>query len=348
MNAPAAWREMLTQAGACLESGRVVHFGNATAGSSRAALEGNILVDLSHLALIEISGEDAENFLGSQLSSDVLALTAHQSQLSSWCSAQGRVLALLRLYRTPAAYCFLMPAELLEVTLKRLRMFVLRLRVKIEDISAQYVRLGLSGPRVAERLGAVVGQAPAESNAVSTTTRGALLRLPGTPPRFIYVGEAKEAIMIWDKLAADARPAGAGAWTLLDIEAGLPQVYAATRDEFVPQTLNLDALGAVSFSKGCYPGQEIVARLKYRGHVKQRLYPGRAQTDQLPERGEKIMVTGQEAHAGRVVDAAPHPDGGVALLAVLNIELAQSTELHLGTSSGPPCRFTMPPYPFND
>jgi folate-binding protein YgfZ len=335
MNTPALWQERLTQTG-------------NPAADANAMSDGNIMVDLTHLALVEVSGVDAEKFLASQLTSDVLALTAHQSQLSAWCSAQGRVLALLRLYRTPSAYRLLLPVELVEPTLKRLRMYVLRSRVKMEDISAQYVRLGLSGPKIAEQLGTIAGQVPVEPNAISTTVSGVLLRLPGATPRFIYVGEAEEAIMIWDKLTANTQSSGASAWTLLNIEACLPQVYAATRDEFVPQTLNLDVLGAISFNKGCYPGQEIVARLKYRGHVKQRLYPGRAQTDQLPERGSKIMVTGQEAHAGRVVDTAIHPDGGVALLAVLNIELAQSQELHLGTPTGPACRFTMPPYSLND
>ncbi|HTT07792.1 MAG TPA: folate-binding protein [Gammaproteobacteria bacterium] len=320
----------------------------APSAEASAASGRNSMVDLSHLALVEVSGEDAEKFLASQLTNDVPALTAHQTQLSAWCSAQGRVLALLRMYRTPSSYRMLLPADLAEETMKRLRMFVLRAKVKIEDLSPRYVRLGLSGPKAAECLGMVVGQVPTELNAANTTYNGTLLRLPGAVPRFIFVGEAGEAGMIWDKLATDARPAGADSWTLLDIEAGQPQVYAATRDEFIPQTLNLDVLGAVSFSKGCYPGQEIVARLKYRGRLKQRLYPGRAQTDRLPERGGKIVVRGQEAHVGRVVDVAAHPEGGIALLAVLNMESAQSAELHLNTPDGPACRFTMPPYPINE
>ncbi len=347
MNAPATWRERLSAAGARLENGRVAHFGDAVA-ESRAALEGNVMADLSHLALIEVGGDDGEKFLAAQLTSDVLALTPQRTQLSAWCSARGRVLALFRVYRTPTSHRLLLPAELVEITLKRLRTFVLRARVTFEDISSQFVRLGLSGPKAAERLGAVTARVPAESDAAGITRHGVVMRLPGARPRFIYVGAAGEADMIWGELAADVRPVGACAWKLLDIEAGLPQVYAATRDEFIPQTLNLDALGAISFSKGCYPGQEIVARLKYRGRLKQRLYPGRAQTDQLPEHGAKIMVTGQEAHAGRIVDAASHPDGGAALLAVLNIEAAQGTELHLNTFDGPRCRFTMPPYPIDE
>ena len=244
-------------------------------------------VALTDYATIHVHGEDAGAFLQSQLSSDVMAVTPEQGQLSAWHDPKGRVLAVLTVMPVPDGYLLALPASLAETVSRRLKMFVLRARVGIGP-----------GPAVAGLPG---GPAPFSGRAASTDWAAesrdgtVAVRLPG-----------EERWLVAGPLAGTAETdAGAReAWELEAVRAGLPEVYPATSGAFVAQMVNLDALGGVSFTKGCFPGQEIIARAHYLGRVKRGMRRFRAE-GAPPQPGEALSGDA----SGSVVRAASAQDG---------------------------------------
>lgn len=338
-----SWKTHLEQQGAVFEADTVTDFGNAQA-ETNAATERLILADLSHLGMITAQGADATDFLQGQLSNDVRQVDASHSQITAYCNPKGRLLASFRLFMRDDAYCLSLPAALLEPTLKRLRMFVLRSQVTLEDGSDTLVTFGYAGPNADTALAsAMQGAVPEEPDAVTQNGELTVIRLPGSQPRFEIHGPAEAAIALWETLRAEAQPVGMGAWALLDILAGIPNIYPGTVDAFIPQMVNLQAIGGVSFKKGCYPGQEIVARTQYLGKLKRRMYRAHVQADHFPQPGEDIYTGGDTQSAGRIVSAQAAPEGGYELLAVLQIASAES-ELHLGSIDGPTLTLHELPY----
>jgi folate-binding protein YgfZ len=330
------WRSFLTDRGAVLDQDRVAHFGRP-GEERRAAVSGNVLVDLSDLALIRARGAEALSFLNTQLSNDLLKLDAERSLLAAWCNAKGRAIAVFRVFRRGDDCLLQLPAEIRDDVLERLRRFVLRAKVVLESADEELVRIGVAGPRAPSLVRAAAGFVPGVSDACLTRHEVTVLRLPGPHARFEIVAPVHAAKALWLEVARHAVPAGAETWTWFDILAGLPQVYAATREQFVPQMLNLDLIGGVSFDKGCYPGQEIVARLHHRGGLKQRLYRARVQVCAAPPPpGTPVYaadLAGQPA--GAVVSAASSPQGGCDLLAVIQIQSVEhGHRLHLGPEQG--------------
>jgi hypothetical protein len=220
-------------------------------------------------------------------------------------------------------------------------MFVLRSRVTVADASDDSVRLGIGGPRATAAIGAALGAAPAIGK-VSLFGEIAVAALPG--PRYAITVAPGAAASCWDRLRSVGVPAGFAAWQWLTIRAGVPIITPSTADLFVPQAANWDALGGISFQKGCYAGQEIVARTQYLGRLKERLVL--AHFDGTPPAaGERLYSAefGDQA-CGTVVNAAAAPDGG-DLLAVLQLAAAESGDLHLGALDGMPLNLQALPYP---
>lgn len=315
------WRSFLTDQGAVFEQDRVAHFGHP-GEERRAAVAGNVLVDLCDLALIRARGTEARSFLNAQLSNDLLQLDAERSLLAAWCNAQGRVIAIFRVFRRGEDWLLQLPAEIRDDVLARLRRFVLRAKVVLESVDEELVRIGVAGPQAASLVQAAAGFVPGAPEACLTRHEVTLLRLPGPHIRIEIVAPVPAAKALWRELARHALPAGAETWTWFDILAGLPQVYAATREQFVPQMLNLDRIGGVSFDKGCYPGQEIVARLHHRGGLKQRLYRARVPLCPAPPSpGTPIYAADlADQPAGAVVSVAVGPQGDCNLLAVIRVQ----------------------------
>ena len=334
------WTEFLRSNGATIHGTCVMTFGDGNR-ELLAARNGAILAPLSKFGLLSITGEDAAAFLHSQLSSDVNALLVSQAQYASYCSAKGRVLANFLLWREPAGYSALLSRDLLESMRKRLAMFVLRSKVKIEDASEQRVVLGISaGHKAVEHCW---GPVQHEALAVSITEAGAIVSLG--EGRYIATVETAGAEAAWTQLAADLTPAGEPAWNWLDVRAGIPWVSAATQDQFIPQMANLDLIGAVNFRKGCYPGQEIVARTQYLGKLKRRMFRFHVESDAIPVVGSDLFsatISGQSC--GNVINSAAAPDGGFDLLAVTQIEAAHASILHLGSIDGPAMNMLDLPY----
>ncbi len=336
------WQQFLETQGARIASGRVTDFGDPAA-ERQAAAQGEVIADLSHYGLIRVSGEDAREFLQNQFGNDVNAVSDSQAQLSSYSNAKGRMLAIFHLFLRDGDYFLVLPADILDATLKRLRMFVLRSQVNLEEASDALARFGLAGARASTLLADTVGSVPERDWQVRHQDGLSVLRLPGPPPRFEIHGPAEAVVALWQRLARQATPVGAAVWTWLNIRAGLPDLHAETVEAFVPQMANLEALDAISFKKGCYPGQEVVARMHYLGKLKRRMYLAHADTAELPAPGSAVFAEGEDQAAGKVVEAAPAPAGGVDLLMVVQIASAKNP-LHLGAPAGPALTLEALPY----
>jgi len=299
-----------------------------------AAVSGTVIAPLAHLGAIRASGAEAESFLQNQLSNDARLLGTSQAQLASYNSAKGRVLDLFVLRREADTILLETRRDTLPATLKRLRMFVLRSKVVLEDCGNDYAAFGLAGAQAADYLLQAGLPVPAQDWGWLLTDGVTVLRRPGVTARYSVHAPAEVLGPLWQQLTQQARPVGSSAWRLLDILAGLPSIRPETADHFVAQMLNLDRLGAISFSKGCYPGQEIVARMHYLGNLKRRMFLCRVDSAEAAP-GTAIHAADGEAQAiGEVVDTAPHPPAGSALLAVLQLSHATDTQLRLGAADG--------------
>lgn len=273
-------------------------------------------VRLAERSLILAHGHDTRDFLQGQLSCDLRRLSPTQTLLGSYNSAKGRVLAIVRVSLPTEDMSWPLPPHsvlleldraVLDATLKRLRMFVLRAKVWLEDASD---RLELQGV-----IGTPAGIAADLPPLGCQRWQGALaIREPGTAPRHTLIAPVGDAGLS----GADAGAETAAQWQYLRMEAGLPALCAQTQDVHVAQMLNLDRLGAIAFNKGCYAGQEIIARLHYRGGLKRRLFLCDCAGDP-PAPGTQVRDA-QDTEAGDVVEAVAAPDGGAQVLAVLRLD----------------------------
>ncbi|HRD88036.1 MAG: folate-binding protein YgfZ [Candidatus Accumulibacter sp.] len=326
----ANWQEFLRASGARVDRDQVADFGDAAAELA-AAREATIIAPLSHLGLLELRGPDAASFLHNQLTSDVRHLADDRAQHSAWCSAKGRMLASFLLLHCGSDYILQLSADLLPFIHKRLSMFVLRSRLSISDCSGERQLIGIAGPQAESALlsaGLPVPPAPLD---VAATGASLIVRLDDR--RFELITSLDTASDLWRQLQAQARPAGTAAWQWLDIQAGVPLINEQTREEFVPQMAGLDQLGAVSFRKGCYPGQEIVARTQYLGKVKRHLY--RAHCASPMTAGQAIYSASSPQQAcGIIANAAAAPAGGHDALAIIQESFAAAGGLQLGNPGG--------------
>lgn len=346
------WNAFLESAGAeWAADGSVGHFGNANR-ELQISTTGDVFCDLSHLGLISAHGDDTRSFLQGQLTNDTQAIDEKHSHLTAYCNPKGRMLALMRLFQRENTFYLSLPRDVLEDTLKRLRMFVLRAQVTMEDASDALVRIGVSGPNAEKRIHEAVGPIPSEPNQVSQVKGITVVRLPGFNKidRFEIHGELDAMQQVWNDLNVDAAPVGADVWKLLEVMALQPTVYQATKEAFVPQMANLERVNGVSFTKGCYTGQEIVARMQYLGQLKRRMYPAYVKTasGQSIQPGDKLFVAGKEQATGEVVEAAPHPDDGYALSGVMRIAAYEEGDVRLGAPDGPALQFLDLPYTLAD
>ena len=338
-----AWHDFLRERGARIETDTISHFGDAAA-ESRATRDGGIVAPLSHLGLIACSGEDAQTFLHGQLSNDVKQLTPERSEYAAYCSAKGRMLANFLLWREDQTYCLELARSLLPAVQKRLGMFVLRAKVKLVDVSESLPVLGLAGNAAVIVLREIFPTLPQQAHqVVHDPANGTLIALPGG--RFQLIAGLESAKRLWDKLAALLRPVGAPCWEWLEIRNGLPLITSATQEQFVPQMANMDLIGAVNFQKGCYPGQEIVARTHYLGQIKRRMILAHVAAEAMPQPGDELFSSAIEGQAsGMVVNAQAAPDGGYDLLAVIQTASLTEATLHFRCTDGPALRIHPLPY----
>jgi folate-binding protein YgfZ len=282
--------------------------------------------ELNHLTVLRFAGPDAIAFLQGQVSNDTRRLADGLPLLAAYSSAQGRVLAVLHLLPHSSGVMAILPREIAPPTLERMRKFVLRAKVKIEDLSDQY---GVAGACDASALDS--GQLPPDGAAYLEGDGFSVARVAG--------GAQSAAPRYWVVRRREADSAAAGgaverraqlAWRLADIRAGIPQVFGATSEQFVAQMLNLDLLDAISFTKGCYTGQEIIARTQHLGRIKRRLSRLRLPAGSWSI-GQPLRLA--DGRTGRLTEVAPVGEGFEAL-AVLSLDATPASDADAGAGAG--------------
>jgi len=339
------WKTFLETSGAHFDDGHICDFGNPRR-ELMVTTTGSIFSPLTHYGIIRVDGDDAQKFLQGQLTNDIEQVIDNASQLSGLCNPQGRLLALFRIFKQNDAYHLVMPSELIDDILKRLKMFVLMSKVTLEDVSSELSTIGLSGPQCEQQLSDAIGDIPNQTDAAVQLDGITVIRVIGQHPRFEFFGDQDALNKMWMKLNVHATPVGSNAWEYLDILAGMPVVYKITSGSFIPQMLNLQAVNGLSFKKGCYTGQEIIARLQYRGKLKRHMHLVTIETDTTPEPGANLytsLETRNEA-VGNIVCAQINAEGNCNALAVVINEFAQDGSTFLESVDGPVLTFLAQPY----
>lgn len=320
------WHAFLEDNGAEFAEGRLVSFGNPER-ERRIPPQGPILCDLSHIGLISATGDDAQAFLQGQLSNDLNTVSDTRAQLSSYSSPKGRAFTTFQIMQRQGTYYLSLSHDILEPVLKRLRMFVMRSQVALEDATDSLVHFGYADPQGDEHLRAALGVVPENDLDVIQQGDLTIIRRPASVPRFEIFGELDAAQQLWHQLSVHAAAVGSSGWDYFEIEAGIPHVTANSMEAWVPQMMNLHLIDAISFEKGCFPGQEIVARLKYLGKNKRQTYRLVIDDFKLPAVGE-LIEDAEGKEAGKVLNAALNPDGKAEVLAVMKMA-ALAGELQL-------------------
>lgn len=338
------WRDLLIASTAEIGPDEIPRF--ATIPSDAPGCR---LFDLSHLGLIAAQGADAATFLQGQLTNDVRELSDTHVQWSSHCSQKGRMLASFLLMRIDDTFYLQLPRTGIPDLLERLRRFVLRSRVKLDDVSDDLARIAIVGEAAAACVAERGLGAPELENGLAITGEVAVIRLPGPLPRFELIGTPLGLAEHWSAFLTQATPANVEDWALLDIRAGIPTIEARTADAFVPQMANMQLIDGVSFHKGCYTGQEVVARMQYLGKLKRRMYLAEVASEQPPRPGDELFspASTSQQGSGTVVASSPVGAGRHALLAVVEVKAAEDGEVQL-SADGPRLDFQPLPYAFQD
>ncbi len=300
-----------------------------------SAAPATALALLSHERILSVNGVDATRFLQGQLTCDVATLAIGASTLGARCNPKGRMQSSFRLLKlSDEHYLLAMAAELLETQQADLSKYAVFFKVELSDASERWCRLGLWGEQVPQAL-----QAASLSGQLSDF--GVALNIADAPTElWLPVNTAEAGITA---LSQYAQPVATHSWLVQQVRAGIGQVQLATRERFIPQMLNLDLLGGVSFSKGCYTGQEIVARMHYLGKLKRRMYHLTWSGASLPEPGTDIVDTATGKAVGEVVIAV-QTDQHIELLAVLQSDAAQLPTLSVSNSIEPSLQLGSLPY----
>ncbi|MGZ0718138.1 CAF17-like 4Fe-4S cluster assembly/insertion protein YgfZ [Pseudomonas palleroniana] len=297
---------------------------------------------LAHEGVLAVRGADAAKFLQGQLTCNLNYLSDTQASLGARCTQKGRMQSSFRILLQGDGVLLAMATELLEPQLADLKKYAVFSKSKLTDESAAWARFGLAD---ADQALASLGlQLPGATDSVARTD--SLIAIRVSPGRAELWAPAEQAEALHAQLNAHLKEAGLNEWLLGQVRAGIGQVMPQTRELFIPQMLNLQAVGGVSFKKGCYTGQEIVARMQYLGKLKRRLYRLSLNVAELPEPGTPLFSPSHNSSIGEVVIAAK-ADSSVELLAVLQAEAADSGDMHLGTLEGPGLHLLDLPYPLD-
>jgi len=297
---------------------------------------------LSHEAVMAVSGQDSAKFLQGQLTCDVVRVPVPGSVMGARCNPKGRMQSSFRLLRHgESEYLLAMASDLLDPQIADLAKYAAFFKAQI-TASDQWLRLGLWGPEAAKAVTQAGLAVPEERDAVTMSDAGAVVRLPGSHAYELWlpVATAEDTV---GKLLGAATAVPLNDWHLLQIRSGIGQVVGATRESFIPQMLNLQAFDGVSFKKGCYTGQEIVARMKYLGKLKKRMFRLVSDTQEVLAPGTAVVNRETGQAVGEVVISATAGDG-TEILAVLQKDAAQLVSLSANNGQGPLLSVTDLPY----
>lgn len=303
---------------------------------------------IDDLGIIRITGADAGPFLQGQMTFDIRQISPTSSSLCAFCNTKGRAFATARIVKTDDEFLLVVPLDLLAPLINKLRMYVLRSDVALDNLSDEFRLFGTSGSIATETAGSMASWLPDAENEV-TIEKDLIVVKTGSNNRYLFIAKNQMGERIRSGFEDDSFATGnSGDWNLMEILDGIPTITLNTSEEFVPQMLNLDRLKGISFDKGCYTGQEIVARSHYLGQLKRRTYLAQADTAHPPAPATQLVDCSNPQHqsAGKVVNAALHADGCCYLLAVLKIDSAEHDEIRIENCDGDPITLLELPYSF--
>ncbi|KUZ76638.1 folate-binding protein [Burkholderia ubonensis] len=302
---------------------------------------------LPQFGVIDVAGDDAATFLHTQLTNDIEHLDAASARLAGYCSPKGRLLASFLAWRSGHDVRLLVSKDVQAAVQKRLSMFVLRAKAKLADASDALTVVGFAGD-VRAALSGIFDALPDGVHVKVDGPAGALIRMPDAAGklRYLWIGPRADVDARLAALDGKLPAVSPAVWDWLDIRAGEPRVTQPAVEQFVPQMINFDVIGAVNFRKGCYPGQEIVARSQYRGTIKRRtaLAHAAGDTDTVRAGIELFHSDDPGQPCGMVVNAASAPAGGVDALVEIKLAALESGSVHLGAADGPALAFEPLPY----
>lgn len=305
-----------------------------------------LYTELPETACYEVSGEDAQSFLQSQFTNDVNDISATQGQLNSYCTPKGRMLAIFYLCQWQDKYYLIIPKEIASTVMQRIQMYIMRAKVVITECADQLQINALFGEQANRTLAALNISAPTQDYQTSSFENGFCLRVPGIVPRYLVISNEQAAKELTSLVSDNLSASTPEYWQWLDIMSGIPMLYTETQEAFVPQMANLELINGVSFSKGCYPGQEVVARLHYLGNANRRMYRIRTSTNDNIKSGDDIYAADSEKNQaiGQVVSAVATNADEFTALAVLRVEAAENNQLAIRSLTGPKAEVMSLPY----
>lgn len=302
---------------------------------------------LPQFGVIDVAGDDAATFLHSQLTNDIEHLDAASARLSGYCSPKGRLLGSFLAWRAGHGVRLLVSKDVQPAVQKRLSMFVLRAKAKLTDASDTLAVVGFAGD-VRDALSGIFDALPDGVHVKVDGPAGTLIRVPDAAgrKRYLWIGPRAEVDARVAALGGTLPVVSPAVWDWLDIRAGEPRITQPAVEQFVPQMVNFDVIGAVNFRKGCYPGQEIVARSQYRGTIKRRtaLAHVAGETDTVHAGVELFHSDDPGQPCGMIVNAAAAPAGGVDALVEIKLAALDNGTVHLGSADGPVLAFDALPY----
>ncbi|MCC2974402.1 folate-binding protein YgfZ [Massilia sp. IC2-476] len=342
------WTDTLSSMGARFhidEAAQVEDFGRAL---TAAELADGFVAPVTDLGIIAVAGDDAASFLHNQLTNDVEHLGLGEARLAGYCTPKGRLQATFLYWRDADAVYLQLPRTIQPPLQKRLTMFVLRAKAKLRDATDEApfaAVLGIGGGKGETALRRHVAQLPDAAYGKVDGQSGTVIRLADVfgAPRYLWLTDAETATAALPGLAGELALGGNQAWQLASIHAGVPQVTAATQEQFVPQMVNLELLGGVNFKKGCYPGQEIVARSQYLGKLKRRTALATVANPAARAGDEVFSMLDPGQPCGMVVNAAANGLGGADLLVEMKLD-ALGEDVRHGAAGGPQLSFQHMPY----
>lgn len=302
---------------------------------------------LPQFGVIDVAGDDAATFLHSQLTNDIEHLDAASARLSGYCSPKGRLLGSFLAWRAGHGVRLLVSKDVQPAVQKRLSMFVLRAKAKLTDASDTLAVVGFAGD-VRDVLSGIFDALPDGVHVKVDGPAGTLIRVPDAAgrKRYLWIGPRAEVDARVAALGGTLPVVSPAVWDWLDVRAGEPRITQPAVEQFVPQMVNFDVIGAVNFRKGCYPGQEIVARSQYRGTIKRRtaLAHVAGETDTVHAGDELFHSDDPGQPCGMIVNAAAAPAGGIDALVEIKLAALDNGTVHLGSADGPVLAFDALPY----
>ncbi len=327
------WKNFLQNNGAKQGDNGLFAF-NPPYSDYQNAKDNDCICDLSYFSTVVIAGADANEFLQGQFTNDVNKVDENNSQLSGFCNNKGRMIANYRLFQHQSNYFISLRNDLVERSINHLQNYVLRAEVGIQDISEQLIHIGISGKNAETLLTSYIDNLNSTVDSVSSNDNYIAIRIAGSTPRYEIFCSFEHAVKLWEDIAAKTKIVNSDYWNYLNIKNGLPLIDSVTSEAFVPQMANMELINGISFEKGCYTGQEIVARTHFLGKQKRRTYRINITSESEPKVGEQLATetSTENQYTGTLVTLYTIAKNKYEALAVIQIKSAEEAKLKLKES----------------